>query len=370
MTTKAAKTSEQIHKEVKKIESRFEILRTALAILIALLIVFVIIAIVSDKPLEAIKTLITGPVTTVRRFSNVIELMIPLAFCGLALSIVFTTNRFNLGAESAFFLGSIIACLIGLFSPTPPFVTIILALIGGFLAGAIVGAIPAICERKFGSDVLVVSLMLNYAVGFLVLYFFNYIARDPSSTNLQSYPLPKGVNLGNVFKGTKLHWGILILFAVIFIAYLYFYKTKWGFTLRAVGSNENFAKYSGINVGKTVLLAQIIGTGIAGLGGGVEMLGMYKTFMWTSSPGYGFDGVIIATLARKNPKNIPLASFFLAYVRVGADILNRTSDIPAEIISVVQAAIILLIAAQAFLSKWKEKEIVAVSTKNLSEEEA
>lgn len=363
-------SSEQIHKKVKKIESRFEVLRTVLAILIALLIVFVIIGIVSDKPLEAIKTLIVGPITTVRRFSNVIELMIPLAFCGLALSIVFTTNRFNLSSESAFFLGAMVACLIGLFSPTPPALTIILALIGGFVAGAIIGFIPAICEKKFGANVLVVSLMLNYAIGFFVLYLFNYFARDPNSTNLQSYRMPDNVNLGKIFKGTKLHYGILILFAVIVIAYLYIYKTKGGFTLRTVGSNEHFANYSGINVGKTVILAQIIGTGIAGLGGSVEMLGIYKTFMWTASPGYGFDGVIIATLARRNPKNIPLAAFFLAYIRVGADILNRTSDIPAEIISVVQAAIILLIAAQAFLSKWKQKQIVEVSTKNIVKEEA
>ena len=145
---------------------------------------------------------------------------------------------------------------------------------------------------------------------------------------------------------------------VSILCYIFLYKTKWGYALRATGENEKFALYSGIPVTKVVIWAQIIGTALAGLGGSVEMLGMHSTFKWTASPGYGFDGVIIATLARNNPGLVPFAAFFLAYVRTGADILNRTSDIPAEIISIVQATIIVLVAAEAFLSKWKEKQIV------------
>lgn len=368
MSEQVKKETHDVRREVRKVEQRFEVLRTILAILISLAIIIVVIAIVSDDPLEAVKTLLTGPLTSRRRFANVIELMIPLAFTGLALTIIFTTKRYNLAADSAFYMGAMIAVFVAIFSPLPPFLTIILALLAGFLVGAIIGGIPGVLNWKFSADVLVVSLMLNYVVGFLVKYFFNYVVRDPSKMNQQSYPLPEGVSLGKLIPKTNIHFGLIIMLAVVILAYIVFYKTKWGYTLRTVGSNEKFARYTGIDVPKVVLLAQVIGTGIAGLGGSVEMLGIYKSFMWIDTPGYGFDGVIIATLARLNPKNIPLAAFFLAYVRTGADILNRTSNIPAEIVSIVQATIILLIAAQAFLSKWKAREIVKVSKRGEAEE--
>lgn len=361
MTVKQVHKGEDVRNRVRKIESRFEILRTIIAIAIAMAIVMVTIAIVSDSPLEAIRTLLLGPLSTLRRFANVIELMVPLAFTGLALTVVFTSNRFNLSSDSAFYMGGMIAVIIALFTPAPPIVVVILAMLGAFIGGAIIGGIPAVIGNKFGANVLVISLMLNYAVGFLVKYLFSYVVRDPNKNAQQSYALPNGVNLGNMLQGTRIHYGVIIMLLIIALVYIFIYKTRWGYSLRTVGANEKFATYTGINVPLVVILAQVVGTGIAGLGGAVELLGMYRSFMWIESPGYGFDGVIIATLARTNPKNIPLAAFFLAYVRVGADILNRTSDIPAEIISIVQATIILLIAAQAFLSKWKEKEIVKAS---------
>lgn len=361
MTTEVRSETRDVRREIRKIESRFEILRTILTLFISLAIIIVIIAIVSDKPLDAVITLLTGPLTSVRRFANVIELMIPLSFTGLALTIVFTTKRYNLAANGAFYMGGMIATIIGIFSSLPGPVTIILALLAGFICGSLIGGIPAVLSEKYKANVLVISLMLNYVVGFLVKYLFNYVVRDPNRASQESFPIPKNVNLGTIVPRTRIHYGLFIMLAVVIIAYYVFYKTKWGYTLRTVGSNERFAKYTGIEVSKVVILAQIIGTGIAGLGGSVEMLGIYSSFMWNEAPGFGFDGVIIATLARQNPRAIPFAAFFLAYVRIGADILNRTSNVPKEIISIVQATIILLIAAQSFLSKWKEREIVKVS---------
>lgn len=361
MTDGVKVETRDVRREIRKIESRFEILRTILTLLISLSIIIVIIAIVSDNPFDAVKTLLTGPLTSVRRFANVVELMIPLSFTGLALTVVFATKRYNLASNSAFYMGAMVATIIGVFSPLPPIITVVLALIAGFLSGAVIGGVPAVLSEKFKANVLVISLMLNYVVGFFVKYLFSYVVRDPDRASQQSYELPPGVNLGTIIPRTRIHFGLFIMLGCVVIAYLVFYRTKWGYTLRTVGSNERFAKYTGIEVSKVVILAQIIGTGIAGLGGSVEMLGIYSAFMWNEAPSFGFDGVIIATLARQNPRSIPFAAFFLAYVRVGADILNRTSNVPKEIVSIVQATIILLIAAQAFLSKWKEREIVKVS---------
>lgn len=340
---------------------RFEILRTLVAIGIALAIVLVLVLIVSDQPIEAIMALLLGPVSTFKRFANVIEMMIPLTFTGLAITIVFKTKRYNLAADSAFFIGSLTALVVSLTLSLPPVLTVIVALLASLIVGGIVGYIPAFIRSKFGADELVTSLMLNYVIGFLVNYIFKYHFRDPQKSSLQSYPLPKGVNLPVIIPGTRIHLGFVIMLILVALTWFVMYRTKWGYELRTTGSNEKFAKYSGIKVGFVIVAAQVIGTAISGLGGAIEMLGLHKTFRWTASPGYGFDGVIMATLARGNPALVPLAAFFLAYVRVGADILNRTTSIPAEIVSIIQATIILLVAAQAFLSKMRHKSIVKQS---------
>ncbi len=372
MTQKVSKDKKQydVRRRVQQIEGQFEVLRTIMAIAIAMLIVLVIIGFVSESPLSAIRTLLIGPLTNIRQLGNVIVLMIPLIFTGLALTVVFKSQRFNLASDSAFYLGSLIAAYVGIFSPLSPVLTIILALLGGMLGGFILGWIPAVLNKRFGAGELVTSLMLNYVIGFLVLYIFNNIIRNPDQNTLMSYNMPEGVNLGSMFSmgRTNVHWGLLIAILVGVIAYTVVYKTKWGYALRATGLNEKFARYTGLNTTKVVLLAQVFGTGIAGLGGAVEMLGNHRTFRWAASPGYGFDGVILATLARNNPIYIPFAAFFLAYIRIGADMVNFSSDVPAEIISVVQATIILLIAAQSFLGKWKQDRIVKATMEAQKEE--
>ncbi|WP_124057850.1 ABC transporter permease [Vaginisenegalia massiliensis] len=371
MTATTSQKQNQVRRKVKGIESRFEFLRTLMSILIAMAIILIMVLLLSDDPTHAIKQLILGPLTSRRRFANVLELLIPLTFTGLAITITFKVKRFNLISEGSFYLGAILACVIGVNSPFTPPVTLFLGMVAAIVAGCLLGYIPALLNEKFGASELVTSLMLNYVVGYLVLYIFNNVVRDTSSSSLQSLPLPDGVDLGQLLERTRLHWGLVIVLILVVLAYVVIYKTKWGYSLRATGLNEQFAHYAGVKVTTTIILAQVIGSAIAGLGGATEMFGIYDSFKWSESPGYGFDGVIIATLARNNPLYVPLAAFFLAYLRTGADILNRTSDIPAEIISVVQAIIILLIAAKAFLSKWKQQQIVKVSTAaHLEEEEA
>jgi ABC-type uncharacterized transport system permease subunit len=104
-----------------------------------------------------------------------------------------------------------------------------------------------------------------------------------------------------------------------------------------------------------MLIAQFIGGFLAGIGGATELLGIYSRFEWAASPGYGWDGFIVATLSRYNPALVPVAAFFLAYLRVGADAMARYTDVPSEVIIMIQAIMIVLISAQGFLAFWKHK---------------
>lgn len=358
---------EENRKKIKRIEAQFEVLRTVLAIGLAMALVLIIISFVAKNSLESIQTLLIGPLTNIRQLGNVVMLTIPLTFAGLALSVVFKSNRFNLAADSAFYFGAMIATIIGIVSPFPAFVTVILALLAGLFSGAVIGFIPAYLNKAFKTSELVISLMMNYIVSYFVTYLFINVYRDKNSAILSTLPLQEGVNLGLLFRlgKAKIHYGLIIVLVLIVLAYIVIYKTKWGYALRATGMNEKFARYVGLNTGLVIVLAQVVGTALAGLGGAVEMLGRYTTFRFDRSPGYGWDGVLIATLAKNNPKYVPLAAFFLAYIRIGADMINLTTDVPAEIIAFVQASVILLISAKSFLSKWKQKAIIRATMETI-----
>ena len=238
------------------------------------------------------------------------------------------------------------------------------------LAGAVFTAIPALLKIKTGSSEMVSSLMLNY----LSLWFCTYILMHfilDSSVGSASHRLPSESKLATLISGTRIHAGVFIALAVAILGYIFLYKTKTGYELRLAGENEKFAKYSGISIVKVILISQLVGGAVAGLGGGVEMLSpIYSRFSWTSQLGYGWDAIIICTLAKKNPLKTPLAALFLAYLRTGASIMARSTDVTLEIVQITQGIIILLAVAEQFLSKTKHKMIAREAKASLKGEEA
>ena len=350
--------------------SRFNLLRTILSIIIALGLSFLIIVLVSEQPLVAISKMITGPLGSKRLFANVIELMIPLTFTGVAVSIMFSANQINLGAEGSFHIGGLVGAIVALLIPLPGGIHPIVAILLGGIAGSLFTFIPAMLKIKTSSSELVSSLMLNY----LALYFSNYILsyylRDTNAGAIASHLLPATSKLTMIVKGTNIHVGLIIALLTAVLGYLFLYKSKMGYMLRVTGENEKFAKYSGINIMKVILISQVLGGFIAGIGGSVQLLGMYRRFSWAALLGYGWDAIIVTTLAKKNPLYVPFAAFFLAYIRIGADIMSRQTDVSPEIVSITQGLIIILIVAEQFLSKYKHKIVAREAKASLDMEGA
>lgn len=353
----------------KAIENRFDVIRVLAAIAISLIATLLLIAMVSEQPLDALREFMAGPVVSMRNFSNVLNLFVPLCFAGLSVSVMFQCNQINMGSEGAFFIGGLGAAFIGVRMPLPAGVHPAVAILFGAAVGAVVCVIPGIFKVKWGADEVVSSLMINY----ILLYFGNYILQyhllDPQAGYPATEPLPETVVLPNLSSKPKVHIGILIALVLVVVVYIFLYKSKWGYELRAVGQNEHFARYAGMGVGSTILLSQIVGGALAGAGGATQVLGMYQRYSWTALPGYGFDGIIIAILAKNSPAFVPFAAFFLAYLRIGADIMSRHTDVATEVVAVVQALIILLVAAKMFLGKMKHKQIVANSERRLQQKQ-
>ena len=346
---------------------KFDILRTVLAIGIALAIALVIILLVSKDPMTAISSLLIGPLGTVRHFGNVIEMTIPLVFTGLAVSVMFKASQFNLGAEGAFFFGAIGAAIIAMKVALPIVIHPLVAILIGGLIGAVVTGIPAILKVRWGASELVSSLMLNYVAFFLGLYLINYFFRDANAGAMVSLPFLETANLMTLIPKTRIHAGIFIAIVMTVLAYFYLYKSKSGYEIILTGENIKFADYSGIKTGKVILMAQLIGGFIAGVGGATELLGMYTRFSWQALPGYGWDGVIVAILARNNPILVPIAAFFLAYLRIGADLMSRTTDVQNDVIAIIQGIMIVLIVATSFLSKYRHKLTFNEAKENLGD---
>ena len=341
-----------------RLERRFSYLRTTIAIALALAISFLIIIMVSEDPWYSIKTFITGPFTSVRRMGNVFEEMIPLIFTGLGAAVMFQAQQFSLIGDGAFYLGSLIATTVTLYTMLPSGVHPLLAILVGTIVGGICGFIPGYLKAKWNINEFVTSTMLNYILVLFGVYFLLNFVRDPNSGFIATYEVPKTARLPYLVDGTKVHAGLIIALLATVLVYLFLYKTSWGFHIRMTGSNRRFADNCGINTFAVIILCQVIGGALAGMGGTVEVLGMYDRFQWQDTPGYGFDGMTVAILARNNPAMVPIASLFLAYLRTGTEIMARESDVPYEAVYIVQGIVMLLVTASALLSSLRHRMIV------------
>lgn len=349
---------------MKKKNLLFSTLTTALAIIISLLIAIVIIVIVSDNPGKAFHAFIFGPFKSKRMIGSILTTAIPITFTGLAVCVMFQASMFNMCAEGGFFLGALSAAGVAACVELPGILGLIIPMLAGTITGMILAFIPAVLKAKLGASEMVSSLMLNYVALYLGLYVLNYHLRDQSFGALATKVLPENSIIPIMISKTSVHYGIVLAIIAIVICYLFIYKTKTGHRIRVMGQNSKFAKYAGINVAGVIIISQIIGGGLAGLGGAVEVMGMYNRFQWTSLPGYGWDGITLAILARNKPQFIPIAAIFLAYIRVGASTMASGSNVPKELITVIQAIMILLVTASALLDGIKKRMIVKEAMKN------
>lgn len=334
----------------------FELLRLLTAIAIAIVLTTIIIFAVSKMPFDALYSLFLGPLGSKRHFFNILEMAVPLTFTGLALSIVFKSGNFSMVSDGALYLGAVIASAVAIKWVLPAGVHPLVGIICASFVGGVIGAIPAILKVKFKANELVTSLMLNYVFFYTGIFIVNKFLIDKNAGNFASLKFAKTASLGQLVAGTRLHFGFIIAIIVSILLYLFIFKTKWGYEIRLVGSNIEFAKHAGINTGKVIIVTQLIAGMVAGMGGGIEQLGMFNRFLWADAPSYAWDGVIIAVLSGNNPKFVPFATFFLAYIRVGADIMSRKTDVQNELVSIIQAIIILLITAERFLYVIKQRK--------------
>ena len=358
----------------------FNFLRGAAAILLALLVATVFIFLSSKQPLTSLKYLLLGPVISFKStgavfnttsFLTLLAAMIPTIFSGLAVCVMFSANQFNLAGEGVIMLGAFVGGLLGIYLKLNTGLHQVVCVLAAAVVGGLIMLIPALLKVKLGASEMVTSLMLNYVIMFVILHFLNFTFADRSKGATQSFPFQATAKIPEIVaNGTKLTWGLVIALVFVVIIALFMYRTKWGYAIRMIGINQAFAQYSGIQVGAIIVLSQVVGGILAGMGGSIEMLGRYNTFLWRELPGYGWLGITIAILAKNNPIFVPVAALFIAYLDKGCQLMAINSDVPFEMIDIIQASIFLFFAAEQFLAKYRQRIVVRIAQRDLALQEA
>lgn len=365
----------------KKRSIIFSLVRGTAAILIALAVAALLIFVSSDgagageklaQTADAMRQLLIGPAfkssggISTKNLSDVLAAMIPIVFTGLATCVMFSANQFNLGAEGGIMLGAFVASMVAIYVPLPPVVLPIAAVLAGALSVGAMMLIPAVLKAKLGVSEMVNSLMLNYVVLYFIKYLLNSHLADKSKGQIMSYPFQAHAAIPQLIdNGSKLSWGFVVALIFVVLVYLFMYRTRWGYSIRMIGINQDFAMYSGMKVAAVVVLSQVLGGLLAGMGGGIEVLGRYTTFNWNTLPGYGWTGITVAILAGNNPAFVPLAAFFMAYLNKGCNLMSTYCGVPSQLIDILQAVIFVFFAAEQFLSGYRQKLVVKSTQEEL-----
>lgn len=367
----------------KKRNLMFNVVRGAMAIGIALLVAAIFIFISSKgnsldekvaSTLDALSTMLFRPLFkadgsfSLKSFTDVLASMIPIIFTGLATCVMFSAKQFNLGSEGGILLGAFVTSLVAVYAPLPGILLPITAILAGTLVTGLMMLIPSVLKAKLEVSEMVNSLMLNYVIMYMIKFLMNTFIADKSKGTVQTANFQEHALLPQLIdNGSKLSIGFIIAILMVVLVTLFMYRTKWGYAIRMIGINKEFSMYSGLNVAAIIIIAQVLGGLLAGMGGGLEMLGKNIFFDWTSLPGYGWTGVTVAILAGNNPAFTPLAAFFMTYLSKGCTLMSTYSTVPAQLIDIIQATIFLFFAADQFLSKYRQHLVVKSAEEELKD---
>jgi simple sugar transport system permease protein len=328
-----------------------------LAILTAVVLGGIIIAWVKGNPFLAYYGLLDGSFGSARALSETAVWATPYIFAGLAVALAFKGGLFNIGAEGQLALGATTAALIGYVLPEwlgvdiPKIIHLPLVILIGAGGGAFWAAIVGYLKAYTGGHEVINTIMMNYIALNTISFLLNGPMKDRNPNNViaRTPEIAESARLSPLFDGLRVHWGFILALLAAFIVWWMLSKTTLGFEIRTVGANPDAAKYAGINVKRTIIVTMALSGMLAGLAGSVEVAGLNYRHELGFSIGYGFDAIAIALLGKSHPLGVVLAAILFAAMRNGATRMQFLTQMPVDLISMLQALILLFVAADAII---------------------
>ena len=323
-----------------------------LAVGISFAIMGIVLWVLGYDVAKAFETLLTVPLSSKTELIETLKKFVPLLLVTYAFSIPFKIRLFNIGAFGQMLFGGAIATIFALMFPAhiqiPSFIFIPMLAGAALIGGGFFGFIAAWLKVKYNINPIISTIMLN----FVGVEFVAYITTThPWKAELSGHPMtkmiPKAGWLPNIT--SNMHIGIIIVLIIAFLVYIFMKKSKIGYEITAVGYNPISSGTYGININRMILLTLTIGGALAGLAGGIEVMGVHhrllEGFAHTSGAEFGTFGTLTSLICKGDPIGIPITAFFVSYLLIGADAMQRSLQVPVEIVFITQALLVIFIVA-------------------------
>lgn len=332
----------------------------------AFLLSGVLILFLKGNPLQAYVALFKGAFGSPSALINTVNKAVPICFAAFAVAVSQFGGTFNIGVEGQLLFGALGATVTGVYLRGLPMVVHVpICLLAGMAFGMVWSLVPAALFIKRGVNLLVVFLMTNTIASFLLQYLVLEVIGDPNALRPASYAIQKSAELPYLLvRPNRLTIGILLLLLTAALLAFFMKKTTLGYEMHAVGANRSAAEYAGIKSGRYMFWSLLIGGALAGLCGSIEIMGNHHRLYTDFSPGYGFDGIPIALLAKGDPWAMLLGGLLFGALRTGSINMQAQTGVPDEIVSVIQGSLIVFIAGEYFvrylLQRGRKREVEKV----------
>jgi ABC-type uncharacterized transport system permease subunit len=332
----------------------FRVLIPLASILLTFLLTSGFVLAYGANPLQAAYYFLIDPLSNPGRLIEVLVKTTPLLLTGIAVAFAFSGGYWNIGVEGQLYMGATAATAIGLqMHNAPAWLALPLVIMGGILAGMAWATLPAVMKVWLKIDEVVTTLLLNYVAIFFVSAILNGPWRDPVSQWPQSPEIAAAAIFPRLIPRSRLHLGFILALLVIVGVWYVLSRTSFGLKMKAVGFNLEAARFSGIHVERTMLIVALVSGGIAGLAGASEVAGIHFHLIDSISPGYGYTGIIIATLGALNPIGVSLAAVFIGLIDTGAQTVSRALGVPIYLGDVLQATLLLVTLGMLLLQSYR-----------------
>jgi simple sugar transport system permease protein len=312
------------------------------------------VLLVKANPLEAYYYFLVDPLSSRVSAIEVLVKATPLLLTGAAVTFAFAGGYWNIGAEGQLYAGAVAATAVGLqVHDLSAWLAIPLMIAGGFLAGMLWALLPALMKIRLAIDEVVTTLLLNSVALFIVSFLLNGPWRDPISQWPQSPEIAAAAIFPKLIPRSRLHLGFILAVVVIIALWFILTRTAFGLRMRAVGLEPEAARFAGIKVERTMLISALVSGGIAGLAGVSEVAGIHYHLIDAISPGYGYTGIIIATLGTLNAWGVALAALFVGLIDTGGQTVSRALGVPSYLGDVIQAALLLVTLGMLLLQSYR-----------------
>lgn len=296
-------------------------------------------------PLVSYWALLVGAFGSPNAIVNTLVNAAPLVLAGLAVGIGFKAGLFNIGAQGQFLLGAVSASVAAIvLNGASPWVAIPISILAGMAGGLAWGFIPGFLKAWTGAHEVVTTIMLNYIAIYVVAYVISGPLRGENVTfartdTITAAALP-------ILLGRDGHLGLLLVALVVPAAWWILFRSTIGFEIRTVGANPDAARYAGMHPRWITVFTMAMCGMLAGLAGGLVILGQVHYMPASFSTSVGFDGIAVALLARAHPVGILFAGLLFGAMQAGAGLMQIQAGIPVELVSVLQAVILFFLAAE------------------------